>query len=240
MVIPCAAHSSASVRARRGGLRPRRFDWLLTDLEHGGGDESESPHQQLAADADAVPMLVRVESTDCIRAGHALDLGAAGIMFPGIDRHTRLCRPSGTSATPRTRPRRRHLQPRLRIRPAPRTTRDRRDRVLGIVQIERKLAWSASRITKVPGIDVLFIGPCDLARPRRARRHQARAFQDALQRVLNRRRGRRPRRGILALDAETARRAPTKAAVHRHRLRHAPARPRRQTRRRLRPWYRRS
>ena len=61
------------------------FDWLLTDLEHGGGDESELLHQQLAADAHAVPMLVRVESTHRIRAGHALDLGAAGIMFPGIE-----------------------------------------------------------------------------------------------------------------------------------------------------------
>ena len=61
------------------------FDWLLTDLEHGGGDESELLPQQLAADAHAVPMLVRVESTHRIRAGHALDLGAAGIMFPGIE-----------------------------------------------------------------------------------------------------------------------------------------------------------
>ena len=61
------------------------FDWLLTDLEHGGGDESELLPQQLAADAHGVPMLVRVESTHRIRAGHALDLGAAGIMFPGIE-----------------------------------------------------------------------------------------------------------------------------------------------------------
>jgi hypothetical protein len=61
------------------------FDWLLTDLEHGGGDESELLPQQLAADAHGVPMLVRVESTHRIRAGHALDLGAAGVMFPGIE-----------------------------------------------------------------------------------------------------------------------------------------------------------
>src|SRR3954453_12706325 len=61
------------------------FDWLLTDLEHGGDDESELLPQQLAADAHGVPMLVRVESTHRIRAGHALDLGAAGIMFPGIE-----------------------------------------------------------------------------------------------------------------------------------------------------------
>src|SRR4029453_14512649 len=61
------------------------FDWLLTDLEHGGGAESELLPQQLAAAAPSPPMLVRGESTPRIRAGHALDLGAAGIMFPGIE-----------------------------------------------------------------------------------------------------------------------------------------------------------
>ena len=61
------------------------FDWLLVDLEHGGGDKSELLPQQLAADAHGVPMFVRVESTHRIRAGHALDVGAAGIMFPGIE-----------------------------------------------------------------------------------------------------------------------------------------------------------
>ena len=86
------------------------FDWLLTALEHGGGDESELLPQQLAADAHGVPMLVRVESTHRIRAGHALDLGAAGVMFPGIEsvdqatqamRHLRYPR-TGTAASPPT------------------------------------------------------------------------------------------------------------------------------------------
>jgi 2-dehydro-3-deoxyglucarate aldolase/4-hydroxy-2-oxoheptanedioate aldolase len=39
----------------------------------------------LAADVHGVPMLVRVESTDRIRTGRVLDLGAAGIVFPRID-----------------------------------------------------------------------------------------------------------------------------------------------------------
>jgi len=34
------------------------FDWLLVDLEHGGGDESELLPQQLAADAHGVPMFI--------------------------------------------------------------------------------------------------------------------------------------------------------------------------------------
>src|SRR5215469_7991490 len=60
------------------------FDWLLADLEHGGGTESALLGQQLAADTHDVPMLVRVESDDRIRAGRALDQGAAGIMFPRL------------------------------------------------------------------------------------------------------------------------------------------------------------
>jgi 2-dehydro-3-deoxyglucarate aldolase/4-hydroxy-2-oxoheptanedioate aldolase len=78
------------------------FDWLLTDLEHGGGDESELLPQQLAADAHGVPMLVRVESTHRIRAGHALDLGAAGIMFPGIESAEQATQAIRHPTTPRT------------------------------------------------------------------------------------------------------------------------------------------
>src|SRR3954451_10845527 len=82
------------------------FDWLLTDLEHGGGDESELLPQQLAADAHAVPMLVRVESPHRLRAGHALDLGAAGIMFPGIESADQAHEATDSVCTPNGSPRR--------------------------------------------------------------------------------------------------------------------------------------
>jgi 2-keto-3-deoxy-L-rhamnonate aldolase RhmA len=180
------------------------FDWLLVDLEHVGGDESELLHQQLAADA-AVPMLVRVESTHRIRAGHALDLGAAGIMFPGIEtaeqvtqaiRHLR-CPPDGDRGVATyNRAYGFGLHPE-RVETA-------NERVLGIVRIESRLAVErVEEITKVPGIHVLFIGPRDLSHdlgvPGDTR---APTFQAALQRVLTAAQA----AGILAPDAQTARR----------------------------------
>ena len=61
------------------------FDWLLVDLEHGGGDERALLQQQLAAEARRVPMLARVESAERIRTGRLLDAGVAGIMFPRLE-----------------------------------------------------------------------------------------------------------------------------------------------------------
>src|SRR5882757_9143356 len=43
------------------------FDWLLVDLEHGGGDERALLQQVLAAEARRVPMLARVESVEDVR-----------------------------------------------------------------------------------------------------------------------------------------------------------------------------
>jgi 2-keto-3-deoxy-L-rhamnonate aldolase RhmA len=185
------------------------FDWVLTDLEHGGGAESELLHQQLAADAHGVPMLVRVESTHRIRAGHALDLGAAGIMFPGIE-----------SAEQATQAIRHLLYPPDGDRGVatynraygfglhPERLETANERVLAIVQIESKHAVErVEEIAKVPGIHVLFIGPRDLSHdlgvPGDTR---APAFQEALNRVLTAAEAAGLAAGILAPDAETARR----------------------------------
>src|SRR5918998_1350202 len=78
------------------------FDWLLTDLEHGGGDESELLPQQLAADAHGVrcssgssPITVSAQDTPSTSA-------QPGSCSPGSNRWTRPRGPCGTSATPRT------------------------------------------------------------------------------------------------------------------------------------------
>jgi 2-keto-3-deoxy-L-rhamnonate aldolase RhmA len=185
------------------------FDWLLTDLEHGGGDESELLPQQLAADAHAVPMLVRVESTHRIRAGHALDLGAAGIMFPGIEsadqavqamRHLRYPPDGDRGVATYNRAYGFGLHPE-RLETA-------NERVLGIVQIESRHAVErVEEITKVPGIHVLFIGPRDLSHDLGVPGNtSAPTFQDALQRVLTAADAAGLAAGILAPDTETARR----------------------------------
>ena len=60
-------------------------DWVLLDLEHGAGTEEQARDVIPAAASYAVPTVVRVESTERIRAGHMLDMGAAGVMSPRID-----------------------------------------------------------------------------------------------------------------------------------------------------------
>ena len=59
-------------------------DWVLLDLEHGGGGEEQVGATVLAAAAYGVPTVVRVESDARIRLGRVLDLGAAGVMLPRL------------------------------------------------------------------------------------------------------------------------------------------------------------
>src|SRR5881394_285006 len=44
------------------------FDWLLVDLEHGGGHEAQALGQLLGAKSAGVPVLARVESANRSRA----------------------------------------------------------------------------------------------------------------------------------------------------------------------------
>jgi hypothetical protein len=82
------------------------------------------------------------------------------------------------------------------------------ERVLGIVQVESRLAVErVEEITKVPGIHVLFIGPRDLSHDLGVPGDtSAPVFQEALQRVLTAAEEAGLAAGILAPDAETARR----------------------------------
>ena len=61
------------------------FDWLLVDLEHGGGDESLLLGQLLGATAGGAHALVRVESDVRGRTARALDLGVEGVMCPQVN-----------------------------------------------------------------------------------------------------------------------------------------------------------
>src|SRR5699024_4556216 len=61
------------------------LDWILVDLEHGGGDEASIGDAVAAAGGYGAAALVRVETPDRIRIGRALDAGAAGIMLPRVN-----------------------------------------------------------------------------------------------------------------------------------------------------------
>lgn len=179
------------------------FDWLLVDLEHGAGGEEAMVAQFFAGEAQGVAMLVRCESAERIRAGHALDMGAAGVMFP------RLNTPDEVATALR------HLwyPPRgdrgianynraRRFATDTRSSDEVNNHVLSIVQIESKSALeSVEQIAQLPGVDVLFVGPMDLsANLGVPGKLQEPVFLDALDRVVAAAKAAGNVAGILAAD----------------------------------------
>ena len=77
--IGAASALAAEVCAAAGA------DWVLLDLEHGGGGEEQVRDVVPAAGSYGVPTVVRVESAARIRIGRVLDSGAAGIMLPRLN-----------------------------------------------------------------------------------------------------------------------------------------------------------
>jgi 2-keto-3-deoxy-L-rhamnonate aldolase RhmA len=141
------------------------YDWLLVDLEHGATDEGALAGQVLAAEAHQLPMLVRVETRERIRVGKALDLGAAGVMFPRLAAlsevqesvaHLRYP-PSGdrgVAAYTRSGGFGRH----------PEALKSANDLVVGIVQVETAaLLGELDEVASVDGLDAIFVGPSDLS-----------------------------------------------------------------------------
>ena len=181
------------------------FDWLLVDLEHGAGGEDVLLGQMLAAAAHDVPLFVRAESADRIRAGRILDMGAAGVMFPRLDAPTDVAAAIA------------HLRyPPLGDRGVASYNRARRfgadglspdqvnDTIVGIVQIETLGALdSVEQIAVIPGVDVLFVGPADLSTalgiPGQL---DALAFRSAASRVVGAARDAGIAAGILARNPE--------------------------------------
>jgi len=142
------------------------FDWVIIDLEHGIGTESELLGQLHAVGATKTAALVRPQSGERLRIGRALDLGAHGIMVPRID-HPDQAReaisfmrypPDGTRGLA------------LSTRGAGLSEVGHGEigavnrRILGIIQIESPSAVQyADAIAAIDGADVLFVGPTDLS-----------------------------------------------------------------------------
>ena len=140
-------------------------DWVLLDLEHGGGGEEQVGATVLAAGAYGVPTVVRVETDARIRLGRVLDLGAAGVMLPRLSsaaevaeavRHLRYPPAGDRGVATYNRACRFGLDP---------GALDRADgEVLCVVQVESAAAVAqADAIAAIDGVDVLFVGPRDLS-----------------------------------------------------------------------------
>ncbi len=141
------------------------FDWLLIDMEHGAGDYQTllSQLQGIACAGEATP-IVRVQWNDPVVVKRVLDLGAQGVMVPGIKTAEEAKRavasikfpPEGIRGIAGTRA--------SRFGQDPTYLKEANDNILMFLQIEMADAVkNAEEILSVPGIDVCFIGPNDLA-----------------------------------------------------------------------------
>ncbi|WP_159501251.1 HpcH/HpaI aldolase/citrate lyase family protein [Microbacterium sp. 18062] len=132
------------------------IDWIAFDLQHGRIDDARM-HDLLLATAGTVPRWVRVGAADAARIGRALDSGADGILAPQVssrDEAEAVVRGAlyppdgarswgplagyGAKAVPAT--------PRVGV----------------MIESEAGLR-AVDEIAAVPGIDLVFVGPFDLA-----------------------------------------------------------------------------
>jgi 4-hydroxy-2-oxoheptanedioate aldolase len=166
------------------------FDEVTIDLQHAPIEAGDLPALTMAVAAGGAVPLVRVLSNDPSVIGRVLDLGAAGVLVPCVEdaadaaAAVRACRypPDGIRSTGPVRARYvlgSDEPPDL-------------ERVLVVVMIESRAGLDRlDAIAAVPGVDVLYVGPADLALslglPRAGRRtpDQEHELDAALERVVD-------------------------------------------------------
>ena len=138
------------------------FDWLFVDLEHGAGDSLTA---QRVLQAARCPCLVRPQDASDSAIKRVLDIGAAGVIIPGlrsaaeIEKSIAACRypPSGTRGVAAARAHGYGLNFKNYLM-------DANDELLVVPQIEHiDAVKDIEAIATVPGVSALFIGPNDLA-----------------------------------------------------------------------------
>jgi len=159
----CWLNLGSSVTAEIVGLSG--YDWVLIDLEHGAGEQTDLLHQLQALEHTPAAALVRVESYQKERIHRVLDLGANGVMVPRIK----------SAAEAKAAIAGIHYPP-AGVRGVAKMVRatgfgknfdaykeGTLDNLLGVIQIETVEALEElDEIAALPGVDVLFIGPADL------------------------------------------------------------------------------
>jgi 2-keto-3-deoxy-L-rhamnonate aldolase RhmA len=141
------------------------FDWLLVDMEHGAGDYQTllTQLQAIAAAGEATP-IVRVEWNDPVVIKRVLDIGAEGVMVPGIKTAAEAEKAVASTKYPPDGFRGIAGVRASRFGQDPTYLKEANQNVAVFMQIETKAAVeNVEEILSVPGIDVAFLGPNDLA-----------------------------------------------------------------------------
>ncbi|KAK2738874.1 hypothetical protein FQN57_006889 [Myotisia sp. PD_48] len=157
-MLPGANH--ARIMARCG------FDWILVDMEHGNIDDAQMHEAVGAIAAVGVSPIVRIAANEGWMVKRALDAGAHGVLVPLLESaddarslvQSAKFPPVGKRGfgSPFAMASVGNVTPEEYLLQA-------NDALLTMVQIETKSALeSVEEIAKVPGIDVLLVGPWDL------------------------------------------------------------------------------
>jgi len=151
---------SAEIMSRAG------FDWLLVDMEHGHGDYQTLLAQLQAIEGSETIPIVRVQWNDPAVIKRVLDLGAYGVMVPWIGNRAEA--EAAVRATKYPPSGIRGIAGSHRAggygRHATEYWKRANDEILVVVQIETPSAVDEIEdIVKIPGVDVVFIGPGDLS-----------------------------------------------------------------------------
>ncbi len=142
------------------------FDWVVIDLEHGSGTEANLIAQLQAAAATTTYALVRVESHDRSRIGHALDAGAEGIVVPRVENAEQAQMIVAATRYPPSGNRGVALMNRAAAFGMAGALALLEAEGIGVtvLQIESRLGLDAAdEIAAVDGVDVIFLGPADLS-----------------------------------------------------------------------------
>ena len=142
------------------------FDYLWIDTEHTSFDLEDLRHHLIAAKSVGATPIVRIPEVSQVKAKPVLEMGPAGIVFPQVNSYEQAleavaaCRypPKGN----------RGWGPRRAMHfGADMTAQEyiaQADDVLTILQFENIAAYSdLDRILSIDGLDVILLGPCDLA-----------------------------------------------------------------------------
>jgi 2-keto-3-deoxy-L-rhamnonate aldolase RhmA len=141
------------------------FDWVLIDMEHGAGDYQTllSQLQALAAAGETVPF-VRVQWNDPVVIKRVLDLGAYGVMVPGIRTVAEAKAAVAAIKYPPQGIRGIAGNRGARFGQDPDYVKQANNEIMLLLQFETKAAIDlADEILELPGIDVAFLGPNDLS-----------------------------------------------------------------------------
>lgn len=143
------------------------YDFVMIDAEHGPISPHDAYHMVLAAEVSGTSPLIRVPRNDPSVVLRYMDTGAAGVMVPQINSADEARQvveavkyhPHGRRGLAQTRAASFGIGPTLRE-----YTEIANAETLVIVQFENIAGLDhVSEVLQVPGVDVLLIGPSDLA-----------------------------------------------------------------------------